>query len=665
MKQTMPLGELLSPNQMPVDGELKQNELLSGLLFTIDSQYGERLRQALEQFDESLAPKESEPSSPRSPSQPASWECTPAGRMVQVVRVMAYLLTALQTTRLAPELYIKLFEGVEPYLRMFKEAMRRLLQTIHHPDIASMLDSTTLADLDSPLQVVGLNWYEVVQVIDRCLPRIYSMLVVGFEAIELGIGDPYELLHDMSLALKGCQHPVKTLVLHHYFIGCIRGLKRSLSSQKILLHLMDSFVEINKAWVRHQHCGLCSEHELRSQERILLQPIVASAVAALSHHCGVDTNGYSNFVLPTILEHVVASRDAMAQLYYTNLLLEVFPAELHLLTVDQLISAIAAFVESIDIQPVVLALITRLSAHMRRTNEEADSFLDCVDASDLDKVLSCFWSCLLALFVERREIQLNDVFTMTLFIVELSREFNRTEAGFVDKVCATLARHLGSLQSVLPDLIVDPAGIAFKQLVMETANGVGMLKLGGLGALLSWLAPRPRISLTLDILERFRGERIPLDTLVQLAKPVLDIPIGLAALDDGMAECLYSGLSSLAQYMLAAAKDGASLIELWSMLNVPTLHPLILPFVVPPVVLRLQPEQIKKVVGQFVHRLSLSPISFVLENCASDALYAVFTAEHVFCMAIEVLMQAAVRLADREEWAYEFVVEVNAARSSV
>ena len=105
--------------------------------------------------------------------------------MVHAIELMSHALSALQTTKLSPELYIKLFSSVEGILELFQDTMLSLLGKVYTIDLSASMQELSLKDIPSPYQVPRLNWYEVVQVVDRCIPRLYLMLSVGFAEIRL------------------------------------------------------------------------------------------------------------------------------------------------------------------------------------------------------------------------------------------------------------------------------------------------------------------------------------------------------------------------------------------------------------------------------------------------------------------------------------------------
>lgn len=640
---------LQTPNQSPLKSEFEQSSLLAELCFGIDTYYGPKIKRALGQLEDVLQSESSNEgspqsiASPRSPSNSEIWESTPAGLMVHTIRIMSHALSALQTTGLSPPLYIKLFSSVEGILEVFQGILLVLLKKVYTVDLSASLQELSLKDLPSPYQVPRLNWYEVVQVVDRCIPRLYLMLSVGFAEIQLEIGDPYEMIRDLSIFLSGCQHPLKAIVIRHYFMNLIKRHCGRLNKSRLLSPVLNNFIEIHKAWVRHQFNGFLDQQELRRDERVQLQPILTESLQLLREYCS-DAKHYSTEILPTILEHTVASRDSISQLYFMDQLIVTFPMPYHLLTVDQLMAAISGFCGTINIQPIIITLITRLSHHLTQSNQEVESFLDGVDSSDLAKTLDCFWSCLLSLFSSRRELHLKDVFEMTLFIVDLSNQFHAKQE-FIDRLATSLASYLATSEYIIPDLNVDPAGMTFVRLVKEVA-AVG-IDLQGIRELLKWLVPRCRFELTLELLKL---DSIPAEVLISLIRPVLDTPLKLFEITETEADILVTGFKAIVDRVLELSSDH---LQLWTLINVASIHPLILPFLLPKVCQDSPPDQVKKVVGQYVHRLALSPITI-----KADDAFEVFAAEYPAFLALEVLILTAVKFSDSESWSYELVVEV-------
>lgn len=84
-----------------------------------------------------------------------------------------------------------------------------------------------------------------------------------------------------------------------------------------------NFAEMNKLWVRMQHQGHSREKERREREREELRILVGTNLVRLSQLESVNLDKYRKLVLPGILEQVVSCRDAIAQEYLMECIIQV------------------------------------------------------------------------------------------------------------------------------------------------------------------------------------------------------------------------------------------------------------------------------------------------------------------------------------------------------
>lgn len=80
---------------------------------------------------------------------------------------------------------------------------------------------------------------------------------------------------------------------------------------------------MNKLWVRMQHQGHSRERERREKERMELRILVGTNLVRLSQLETVDVGMFGRLVLPGILEQVVSCRDAIAQEYLMECIIQV------------------------------------------------------------------------------------------------------------------------------------------------------------------------------------------------------------------------------------------------------------------------------------------------------------------------------------------------------
>ena len=84
-----------------------------------------------------------------------------------------------------------------------------------------------------------------------------------------------------------------------------------------------NFAEMNKLWVRMQHQGHSRDRERREKEREELRILVGTNLVRLSELESVNFEEYQKTVLPGILEQVVSCRDAVAQEYLMECIIQV------------------------------------------------------------------------------------------------------------------------------------------------------------------------------------------------------------------------------------------------------------------------------------------------------------------------------------------------------
>ena len=145
-----------------------------------------------------------------------------------------------------------------------------------------------------------------------------------------------DILRDLVEMCRGVQHPLRGLFLRNYLLQCTRNVlpdqleagqfaegqdpgKIDDSIDFILLN----FAEMNKLWVRMQHQGHSRERERRERERMELRILVGTNLVRLSQLEMVNVEMYSKLVLPGILEQVVSCRDAIAQEYLMECIIQV------------------------------------------------------------------------------------------------------------------------------------------------------------------------------------------------------------------------------------------------------------------------------------------------------------------------------------------------------
>ncbi|KAL2022830.1 hypothetical protein VTK56DRAFT_4361 [Thermocarpiscus australiensis] len=273
------------------------------------------------------------------------------GKLMDALKCCSTLVSELRTSSLGPKQYYELYMAVFDALRYLSVHLRE-----NHP-------VNHLADL-----------YELVQYAGNIIPRLYLMITVGTAYMSIEGAPVKELMKDMMDMSRGVQHPIRGLFLRYYLSGQARDYLPTGDSdgpegnlQDSINFILTNFVEMNKLWVRLQHQGHSRERDQRTQERKELQLLVGSNIVRLSQL--VDLPTYKNGILGPLLEQVVQCRDVLAQEYLLEVIIQVFPDEFHLHTLDQFLAAVSRLNPHVNVKAIVIGLMNRLSDYAERESQ--------------------------------------------------------------------------------------------------------------------------------------------------------------------------------------------------------------------------------------------------------------------------------------------------------
>ncbi|GAB4848449.1 Vacuolar protein sorting-associated protein 35A [Ancistrocladus abbreviatus] len=289
-----------------------------------------------------------------------------SSNLKDALKYSAQMLSELRTSRLSPhkyyELYMRAFDELRKLEIFFWEETRR---------------GCSMVDL-----------YELVQHAGNILPRLYLLFTVGSVYIKSKEAPARDILKDLVEMCRGIQHPLCGLFLRSYLSQVSRDKLPDIGSEyegdaDTVTHavefVLQNFTEMNKLWVRMQYQGPAWGKEKREKERSELRDLVGKNLHVLSQIEGVDLDMYRDTVLPRVLEQVVNCRDELAQYYLMDCVIQVFPDEYHLQTLDILLGACPQLQPSVDIKIILSRLMERLSNYAASSIEVLPEFLQ-VDA---------------------------------------------------------------------------------------------------------------------------------------------------------------------------------------------------------------------------------------------------------------------------------------------
>ena len=211
--------------------------------------------------------------------------------------------------------------------------------------------------------------YEQVQSCGMVLPRLYLLVTVGSVYIKSRQAPAKDILKDLVEMSKGVQHPMRGLFLRNYLAHVARDKLPDVGSEYAeggggtvhdsLEFVLQNFSETNRLWVRMQSQG--GGKKKREKERQDLRILVGTNLVRISQLEGVDVQLYKETVLPRILEQVANCKDTIAQSYLMDCIIQVFPDEFHLATLDAFLQTCTELKEKVSVRTILESMMDRLS----------------------------------------------------------------------------------------------------------------------------------------------------------------------------------------------------------------------------------------------------------------------------------------------------------------
>ncbi|XP_010122813.1 PREDICTED: vacuolar protein sorting-associated protein 35, partial [Chlamydotis macqueenii] len=271
--------------------------------------------------------------------------CLDKNKLMDALKHASNMLGELRTSMLSPKSYYELYMAISDELHYLE---------VYLTD--EFAKGRKVADL-----------YELVQYAGNIIPRLYLLITVGVVYVKSFPQSRKDILKDLVEMCRGVQHPLRGLFLRNYLLQCTRNIlpdEGEQTDEETTGDISDSmdfvllnFAEMNKLWVRMQHQGHSRDREKRERERQELRILVGTNLVRLSQLEGVNVERYKQIVLPGILEQVVNCRDALAQEYLMECIIQVFPDEFHLQTLNPFLRACAELHQNVNVKNIIIALI--------------------------------------------------------------------------------------------------------------------------------------------------------------------------------------------------------------------------------------------------------------------------------------------------------------------
>lgn len=241
--------------------------------------------------------------------------------------------------------------------------------------------------------------YEVVQFTPRLIPRLYLQICVGSAIIRTKVKTSIEMITNLKESVKCVQCPLRGLFLRSYLLQIMRSklptqmIYLASDDEKELLGneysfrgggtlqnsidiVLQNFVEMNQLWVRIQHLPSSNKgntannkanakaiKKKREKERNELRLLIGTNLERLSQLDSVSAKLYKQEILPKILNQITTCNDALAQAYLMDCLIQVFPVEFHIETMEEFLSVCPKLKDKVNARTILQSLMDKLTKH--------------------------------------------------------------------------------------------------------------------------------------------------------------------------------------------------------------------------------------------------------------------------------------------------------------
>lgn len=439
-------------------------------------------------------------------------------RLMDGLKCASTMLGELRTSLLSPKSYYELYMAVTDELRY--------------------LEIYLLDEFQKGRKVADL--YELVQYAGNIVPRLYLLITVGLVYIKSNNSLNKSILKDLVEMCRGVQHPLRGLFLRNYLLQCTRNVLPDVVEPTddqdgtvfdSIDFILMNFAEMNKLWVRMQHQGHSSERTRREKEREELKILVGTNLVRLSQLESATLETYQKLVLPGILEQVVSCRDAIAQEYLMECIIQVIPDEFHLKTLDPFLKSCAQLEPGVKVKNILISLIERLAMYKHQYEKENAGSGDVTNGiSENLQLFEVFNSQIANIVQIRTDMPLEDTISLQVALMTLAHKVYPGHLEYVDSVLNNTIQILERLQmsNISYESIVNQELCRLLRLCIDFFNSIPtLLQLQYFGPLLAKFDYQARKSLALSIVlnilenETLLETAAEVDSVLSLIQPLI------------------------------------------------------------------------------------------------------------------------------------------------
>ena len=215
--------------------------------------------------------------------------------------------------------------------------------------------------------------------------------------------------------------------------------------------ILRNLIEMNRLWIRIQHMPGDRTKETkrpRERERNDLRILVGSNLNRLSQLEGITAHTYGSTILPRILEEVSSCRDPLAQAYLMDCIIQVFPDEFHLETLEVFLGVCPKLREKVNVRTILTNMMERLLHYY----QESTLVNDEEDTNDVKLTMALhsfdmFEACIARVFEARGlNIPPRDVIRLQGCLLNYALKIAPQDTMLIERCISNCAKALGNLQ---------------------------------------------------------------------------------------------------------------------------------------------------------------------------------------------------------------------------
>lgn len=428
-----------------------------------------------------------------------------SGDLNEALKYASAMIDELRTSKLSPKNYYELYMAVTNELRDLEPYFQE-------------------EDQSGRLSVVEL--YEMVQHAGNIIPRLYLLITVGAVYIKSEKAPAKDILFDLVELCRGVQHPMRGLFLRNYLSQMAKDKLPDVNSpyagnggtvKDALEFVLQNFDNMNKLWVRMQHQGAVRDRNKRENERRNLRQLVGTNLVRISELEGVDLSTYKDFVLPRLLEQIVNCKDAIAQEYLMDVVIQVFPDDFHLQTLESFLGTCNQLQKTVNIKNIIIALMNRLSNFAKESPENIPSSID---------MFPMFLKHSSQLIESSPKMPIEDTLSLQVALVNFASTVYPDRHNYIDHVLGLSVQVLEKTGVTKVETTCIKHVVQLLTLPLESL-GLAILNLNSYSALMTFLDFRTRKQVAVSIIDAVNKLGLPLDTpenldkLLQFISPIL------------------------------------------------------------------------------------------------------------------------------------------------